>query len=98
MPASQNPNARKPGRAETWKSGEECRQLRPGVADVREEGEAAWGKAWRVERGTEMGPGADEPDGADGGEDEVVEDATRSQKRAEVERVRRASALGSGKG
>jgi len=52
-----------------------------------------------LERGTEMGPGADEPDGADGGEDEVVEDATRfPEAGGGGEEFERSQCVGSGKG
>src|ERR1051325_10887528 len=76
-----NPTSRKPGRTERGSQERNVDDISGGVADVGEESEGGhWEKRGELERGTKMGPRADEPDGADGGEDEVVEDAARFPK------------------
>jgi hypothetical protein len=74
----ENPTAREPGRTERGSQERNVDNISGGVADIREESEGGHGEeGGELKRGTEMRPGADEPDGADGGEDEVVEDASR---------------------
>jgi hypothetical protein len=73
-----NPTARDPRRTGRRTEERNVHQIGRGIADVRKESESGHGEERRkFERGTEMGPRADEPDDADGGEEEVVEDAAR---------------------
>jgi len=71
-----NPAAREPGRSPIGTEERNVNDVGGGVADVRHGGEENHReKIFKVKSRAEVWPRADEPDDANGEEDEVVEDA-----------------------
>ena len=74
----ENPAMREPGGTEVGVEQRDVNEIGSGIAKIGEEGENDHGKKiGKMERGTEVRPGSDEPDDAHAEQDEVVEDATR---------------------
>jgi len=74
----ENPAMREPGGAEVGVEKRDVNEIGSGIAEIGEEGENDHGKKiGKMERGTEVRPGSDEPDDAHAEQDEVVEDAAR---------------------